>query len=78
MLTETKIRKLVFVLSQEIREERILEIKVVKLAVVLDAQNKISFLEVKILNTIQKTRKKKIKRKKKKNFKPEMDAVKIA
>jgi len=77
MLTETKIRRLVFVLYPEIREELILEIKDAKHVDVMAVRKKIFFLEEKIHNTILKIRKNKIKRKNKKSLKPEMVVVKI-
>ncbi len=77
MLTETKIRRLVFVLYPEIREELILEIKDAKHVDVMAVRKKIFFLEEKINNTILKIRKNKIKRKNQKSLKPEMVVVKI-
>lgn len=78
MLTETDIKKLVFVLCQEIKEGLISEIKVVKHVVVVVVRKKILSSEVKILNIVHRIRKKRPKRKNRKSSKQEMVAVKIA
>ena len=78
MLIEIKIKKLVYVLCLEIKEEHIQENKDVKLVDVVDAQKRIFFLEDKTLNTIQKIKKDKVREKSKaKILRQEMDAVKI-
>jgi hypothetical protein len=79
MLTETDIKKLVFVLCQEIKEGLISEIKVVKHVVVVVVRKKILSSEVKILNIVHRIRKKRPKRKRnRKSSKQEMVAVRIA
>ena len=78
MLIEIKIKKLVYVLYLEIKEELIQENKDVKLVDVVDAQKRILFIEDKTLNTIQKIKKDKVREKSKaKILRQEMDAVKI-
>lgn len=73
-----KTKKPAFVSYPEIKEELILETKVVRLVDAMDARKKILFLEDKILNIIQRIRREKAKGKSRRDLRQETDAARIA
>lgn len=74
--TETKIKRLVFVLYPETKEEPTLAMRDAKLADVTAAPRRILSQEAKILNIILEKRKNKIRKNQMRILKPEMVAVK--
>lgn len=68
MLIEIKIRRLVYVLYLEIKDELIQVMKVVKHVDVQAVLNKILFTEAKILNIIQKIKRNKVRKNNKHNY----------